>query len=97
MQIIRKDENIKIQFGTGDILIHSGMTNHEKDGLITVEEGEKQDIGILLKNDDPYVDVGNHPVSFVFTKTESIDVLIERLETAKKYMTGELDIRNLEY
>jgi hypothetical protein len=97
MPIIKTEENIKIQFGTGDISIGAGMTNYEKDGLMTFIEQEKKNIGVIVKSDNPYEDVNKFPVSFIFTKVESVDVLIERLETTKKYMTGELDIKKLEY
>ncbi|MDC3412546.1 hypothetical protein [Terrihalobacillus insolitus] len=97
MPIIKSEENAKIQFGTGDISIGAGMTNYEKDGLVTFVEQEIKDIGVIVKSEDPYEDTNNFPVSFVFTKVESIDVLIERLQTTKKYMTGELDIMKLEY
>lgn len=97
MPIIKTEENIKIQFGTGDISIGAGMTNYEKDGMLTFIEQQPKEIGLIEKSEYPYVKVNDYPVSFIFTKIESIDVLIERLQTTRKYMTGELDITKLEY
>lgn len=95
MSIIKTDENnVQVQFGTGDILIGSGMMGDYESGLVSLVPHEPQPIGNYVKHENPNVNMSDIPVSLIFKNVESLDVLIERLQTTRKYMTGELDIKN---
>jgi hypothetical protein len=95
MPIIKTDENnIQVQFGAGDILIGSGMMGDYEQGLVTLVQQEPKPIGTYVKHENPFVEMEAIPVSLIFQKVESLDVLIERLQKTRKYMTGELDIKS---
>lgn len=88
------DGTITVEFGTGDIKISSGMMGDEERGLVTFNEQVPKPIGHFEKQKEKQVDLNNYPVHLVFKNTESLDVLIERLQNTRKYMTGELDVWN---
>jgi hypothetical protein len=88
--INKKDAQIELQFGKGDICIAGGYfkgENMEKIGLVTFTDQEPRAIGFegTIKGGMSYL-VGKFPVIMTFTKTESIDVVIEQLLQAKKEM-----------
>jgi hypothetical protein len=95
MPIVKMSKNsVEVQFGTGDILIGSGMMGDYESGLVSLVPHEPQPIGNYIKHENPHVDMSDIPISLIFQNVESLDVLIERLQTTRKYMTGELDIKN---
>ncbi|WPK12259.1 hypothetical protein R6U77_00810 [Lysinibacillus louembei] len=95
MPIVKnEDGTVSIEFGTGDVNIGSGMMGDEERGLITFVGQEPKPIGHYVKHEEKEVDLTNFPIYLVFKNTESLDVLIERLKTTRKYMTGELDVWN---
>lgn len=95
MPIIKTDENnIQVQFGTGDILIGSGMMGDYEQGLVSLFPQEPKPIGSYVKHENPFMEMNEIPVSLIFENVDSLDVLIERLQTTRKYMTGELDIKS---
>lgn len=88
-----EDGKTKVIFGYGDIKIGSGMFT-SKEGLVTFEDQEPKPIGYFVKNEEKEIDADNYKLHFEFKNIESLDVLIERLERTRKYMTGELDVYN---
>lgn len=83
--------NKEIYFGTGDIKISSGWDKEDKAiGILVLQQQEPRTIGELEEH-RPYeeVNAGEAPVRMIFNKVESIDVLIERLEKVKEYMTSD--------
>ncbi|MFJ7953934.1 hypothetical protein ACIQZG_20750 [Lysinibacillus sp. NPDC096418] len=93
MPIIKNNDNtLTVRFGLGDINIGSGLTNNETEGIVTFREQEPHPIGHFVKNEEKQVDLVDYPVHLVFQNVASLDVLIERLQTSRKYMTGELDV-----
>lgn len=81
--------NKEIYFGIGDIKISSGWVKEDKSvGVLALRQQEAKPIGTLEEHlPHEEVDAGEVPVRMVFDKVESIDVLIERLEKVKEYMT----------
>ncbi|WP_342532674.1 hypothetical protein MHB40_14565 [Lysinibacillus sp. FSL K6-0057] len=92
--INNNDGTLSVEFGTGDIKISSGMMGDEEQGLITFKEQEPKPIGYFEKQKEKQVDLTTYPVHLIFKNTDSLDVLIERLERTRKYMTRELDVWN---
>lgn len=78
----------KAEFGTGDVrmtsLLHEGTI-----GVLCFETQEPHAIGEIIPVTDDF-DVTNVDIMLTFTKTESIDVLIEELEDVKRMMNGYL-------
>lgn len=95
MPIIKTEENnIQIIFGVGDILVSSGMMGDYEQGLIAFTPQKPKPIGTFEKPENPVVEMSDIPFSLIFQNVDSLDVVIERLGTVRKYMTGELDIKN---
>lgn len=95
MPIIKNDDGtVSVEFGTGDIKIGSGMMGDEERGLVTFIEQDPKPIGYYEKQAEKQVDLSIYPIHLVFKNTDSLDVLIERLNRTRKYMTGELDVWN---
>lgn len=95
MPIVKTDKNtIQVQFGTGDILIGSGMMGDYEQGLVSLVPQEPKPIGSYAKHENPFVEMNEIPVSLIFQNVDSLDVLIERLQKTRTYMTGELDIKS---
>lgn len=95
MPIIKTDENnVQVQFGTGDILIGSGIMGDYEQGLVSLVPQEPQPIGSYVKHENPNVNMEDIPVSLIFQNINCLDVLIERLQTTRRYMTGELSIHD---
>lgn len=93
MAIVKTEEgNVQVHFGSGDILIGSGMQGDYEQGLVSLVEQDPKPIGTHVKHKNPFVDMNEIPVSLIFKNVDSLDVLIERLQKTRKYMTGELDI-----
>lgn len=83
--IIQKDSRIEVKFGKGDVCIASGYTNFG-DGFIIFKNQDEREIGsegVICSGD---VRLEDYPLSMLFSKIESIDVLIKSLELAKRYM-----------
>lgn len=86
--IIKNDEHIRLEFGTGDICIAGGYSENEdiKTGFVIFTNQEPREIGSggVIKSGE--VDLEEYPIVMTFGKKESIDVVIEQLEKAKSYM-----------
>jgi hypothetical protein len=87
---IGDERNKEIVFGTGDIKVSSGWDKEDKSiGILILRSQESKPIGTIEEHPDEEVDRGEAPVRMIFHKTESIDVMIERLQKVKEYMTKE--------
>lgn len=93
--IIKNEEQIKLEFGNGDISIAGGYSTYKKrcsidpdikTGFVIFENQEPRDIGSIGVTKTGEVELNDYPVVMTFTKKESIDVLIGELEKAKSYM-----------
>lgn len=94
MPIVKTEKTLQVQFGTGDILIGSGMLNDYDEGLVSLVPHAPHPIGTFVKHENPNMLMEDIPVALIFKNTNSLDVLIERLQTTRKYMTGELDVHS---
>ena len=88
--IIKNGEQVDLEFGNGDICISSGHYLDEKDnkvGLVLFINQASREIGSkgMIVAGKQYK-LGDFPVIMTFTKTESIDVLINALLEAKEEM-----------
>jgi len=79
-----------VQFGTGDILITPIAKEDLSKGCVVLQNKGTHVIGEYTDATDFVGEKTDTIISF--TKTESIDVLIERLEVVKEMMLGERDI-----
>lgn len=82
-------KNKEIFFGEGDVLVSSGwMDDDIEHGVLILRPQEPRPIGEYIEH-EPHeqVDKGEAPVRMIFKKIESVDVMIERLEKVKEYMT----------
>ncbi len=90
--IYRNDDNtIVLQFGTGDVEVGNGrvMANNEKEMMPCCIFAEKEPgtIGELCNPDalnEPAEPRPDTCIMFVFTKIESINVVIDHLQQAKE-------------
>jgi hypothetical protein len=89
---VGNEGNKEIHFGTGDIQISSGWVKNDKSVgvLVLRQHQESKPIGHLEEHlPHEEVEEGQAPVRMTFNKVESIDVLIERLEKVKEYMSAD--------
>jgi hypothetical protein len=88
---VGNEGNKEIHFGVGDIKISSGWMNEDKSvGVLVLRQQEPKPIGYLEEHlPHEEVEEGEAPVRMRFDKVESIDVLIERLEKVKEYMSAD--------
>jgi hypothetical protein len=89
--LINRNENqVDLEFGTGDICVNSGFyldDDNKKIGIIAFSNQSQREIGIEgdIKAGQE-CKVGDFPVIMTFIKKESIDVVINALIDAKKQM-----------
>lgn len=82
----------KLTFGTGDIMITPVAHREDEDekpdyGMLCLETCERREIG-TFEGGNPDYSILSSDVLMVFNKIESVDVMIERLQTLKKMMLG---------
>lgn len=83
------DNQIDLEFGTGDIGFNSGsyIEDNKKVGIIGFYNQEPRPIGAVAdKVAGQEYSIGDFPIIMTFYKKESIDVIIEALLDAKKEM-----------
>lgn len=82
------NETTQLEFGTGDIRVSGGLldTDEEVLGAVCFFQTVPQAIGIKIPNERTVVPQEETPVRMVFSKVESIDVVIRALEKTKEYM-----------
>jgi hypothetical protein len=78
MPIVKTDETIQLEFGTGDIEVNPGLLKDSTLGVVCFYQKETvTEIGTHTENPPGYsLEINETPVRLVFEKTESIDVLI---------------------
>jgi hypothetical protein len=88
MPIVNIGDSKQLEFGFGDISVSAGLLkNNENMGVVVFMEQEKRPIGDYEKFKQPKeVEVSETPCRMIFTKTESIDVVIEELQRARAMM-----------
>lgn len=86
---IMNENNIKIFFGIGDIAIKTGCKENKSPGVIQFIEVEPSSIGkpMSICNDEK-LKIEEAPVSLVFNKIESLDVVINQLLKLRRTMGG---------
>lgn len=87
--INKNDKQVELRFGIGDICINGGsiMENNKKIGIVVFSNQAPREIGTVGdKKAGQSYDLDEFPVTMTFAKPESIDVVIEQLEQAKKDM-----------
>lgn len=90
--IKRENKSVKLEFGTGDICVAGGYTETkgQRIGLVIFINQEPREIGSpgIIKagevNLDDYQD--DYHVIMTFSKKESIDAIIRKLEEVKSFM-----------
>jgi len=81
-----------IEFGEGDICVTGGDTLQSDIGIVTFKNQNKREIGSsgVIKANIEF-DLNQVDVLINFHKVESIDVVINALQEAKKYMKTKED------
>ena len=86
--IIKNDEHIRLEFGTGDICIAGGYSDNEdnKEGFVIFTQQEPREIGSEGVIKEGEINPEEYPIIMTFAKKESIDAVIGQLEKAKSFM-----------
>ncbi|HZJ99772.1 MAG TPA: hypothetical protein VFC79_07185 [Tissierellaceae bacterium] len=85
--IIKNEEQVKLEFGSGDISIAGGYTTgNEIEGFVVFENQESREIGSPGITKKGEIDLNDYEVIMTFNKKESIDALIGQLKQAKSFM-----------
>ena len=86
--IIKNNEHIRLEFGTGDICIAGGYSENEggREGFVIFTQQEPREIGSEGVIKKGIINLEEYPIIMTFTKKESIDVVIGQLEKAKSFM-----------
>jgi NAD(P)H-hydrate repair Nnr-like enzyme with NAD(P)H-hydrate epimerase domain len=95
MPIVDIEKSKQIEFGYGDIEVAAGLLQ-AKDTIGTVlfwNNGKQNEIGAYHEYEENKVmSIEETPVRMVFNKIESIDVVIDALEKAKKMMIDQQNV-----
>lgn len=87
MAIINK--NVQVIFGTGDVSVRIGCLKDRSSGVVQFVEIEPRSIGEEFTTDKKTMEIGESPVTFIFNKIESLDVVIFQLQRLRDIMGGE--------
>lgn len=87
MPIINK--NVQVVFGTGDISAQVGCQSDRSSGVIQFVEIEPRQIGEKFTTDKNKMKIDEAPVTLIFNKVESLDVVIYQLKKLRDLMSGE--------
>lgn len=90
------ENNLQVVLGTGDIVIKTGCKGYFRPGVMQFVEvepsliGQRKHIGNneKMKSDEA-------PVTLVFDKIESLDVMINQLLKLREVMGGNQDARSI--
>lgn len=93
---IMNEKNLHVVLGTGDIVIKTGSKGYFRPGVMQFVEvepsliGQNKHIGNneKMKSDEA-------PVTIVFNKIESLDVMINQLLKLREVMGGNRDARSI--
>lgn len=84
MPIINK--NIQVIFGTGDIGARISCFSDGTPGIAQFIEIEPKQIGEKINKGKNTMDINEAPVTLIFNKVESLDVVIYQLQRLKEIM-----------
>ena len=86
--ISRNEEQVKLEFGNGDICIAGGYTDNDerKTGFVIFTNQEPREIGSVGIVKAGEIDLKGYPVVMTFNNKKSVDVVIGQLEQAKSLM-----------
>ena len=79
----------KVEFGTGDILITPMLKEDKSKGCVVLQNKGTHTVGEYTPAKDFVGECDDTVISF--TKIESLDAFIERLQKLRSMMCGELD------
>lgn len=86
---VGENKNKEIYLGYGDVNIGAGYGKYDKSlGVLVITEGDKdKPIGVVTEHNPPLnVKSEEVDVMMIFSKVESVDVVIRNLEKVKKLM-----------
>ena len=87
--MIKQEEQVKIEFGRGDIrIISSGRVDGSVGYLALENQDPPRPIGKNMDQEGDSFSPDRYPVLMSFTKVESVDVLIGELERVRNIMSG---------
>lgn len=91
MPIIKHEDQMEVEFGSGDIKVSPGLLKLEQPcGVVVFQEYDRaRPIGQWEENDRKIADPEETPIRMTFDKVESIDVVIWALQEAKRMMQEE--------
>lgn len=79
-----------LEFGDGDIFVGGGYLVERKTPSVSFMQNEKGEMGREWPEAIGKIDTDlNVKVRMIFNKIESIDIVIEQLQIAKKYFKGD--------
>lgn len=86
--IIKNEEQVKLNFGSGDICVAGGYTDYgdRRTGFVIFTNQEPREIGSVGIVKSGEVNLEEYPVVMTFSNKESIDVVVGQLEQAKSLM-----------
>lgn len=86
--IINEKEQVRLEFGSGDICVAGGYTDNEdkRTGFVIFTSQEPREIGSVGVIKSGEVNLVEYPIIMTFSKKESVDVVIGQLEKAKLLM-----------
>ncbi|MFJ7951512.1 hypothetical protein ACIQZG_08290 [Lysinibacillus sp. NPDC096418] len=86
---ILNEINTQVVFGTGDIAVQTGCRGQKSLGVMQFTEVEPLPIGQHLEiGTNEKIRIGNAPITLVFNKIESLDVVINQLLKLRGKMGG---------
>lgn len=90
--MIKNNNQVKLEFGNGDIKINAAKLITENLGIIAFKNQDPpQNIGDSFEQSIKLSELMQYPVIMTFEKTESIDELIESL----MYVKTNMEVKNL--
>lgn len=88
--------NLQVVFGTGDIAIKTGCKGNYHPGVMQFVEVEPSLIGQRKHiGNNEKIKTDEAPVTLVFNKIESLDVVINQLLKLREVMGGNQDARSI--
>lgn len=93
MPIVKIKESTQLEFGTGDIEVAPGLLDQEQlTGAVCFLRREPSLIGTHTDFEpNQAIEITDTPIRMVFTRTESIDVIINALEITKQMMLDKMN------
>ena len=91
---IKDENNLQVVLGTGDIAIKTGCKGYFHPGVMQFVEVEPSIIGQrkLIGNNEK-IKSDEAPVTLIFNKIESLDVVINQLLKLREVIGGNIDAR----